>query len=140
MRPGEGRQGIFAPNSAWAALAGLLMLIAVIRMPSQRDTAEVLPLKLQENRFQVDINCASLAEFQNLPGIGKKLASRIVDHRSQLGTEPKKFHRLEDLLQVKGISKATLDRLRPHLSLGVNEAVSEMPAENVTELTSNVVP
>jgi len=42
-----------------------------------------------------------------LPGIGPVLARRIVEGRP--------YARVEDLLKVKGIGPATLERLRPYL-------------------------
>lgn len=56
----------------------------------------------------LDINVASAAQLETLPGIGPVLAQAIVTHRQENGP----FERLEDLLVVDGIGPATLDRLR----------------------------
>ena len=63
---------------------------------------------------RIDINRAGLAELELLPGIGPKKAEAIVQWRSEHG----RFARLEDLLEVKGIGRATLERLRPFASIG----------------------
>ncbi len=56
----------------------------------------------------IPINSASGAELERLPGIGPALAARILLHRSEKGP----FRRVEDLLEVRGIGPATLERLR----------------------------
>jgi competence protein ComEA len=60
-------------------------------------------------RSKVDPNRATLEDLQTLPGIGPVLAQRVMERRTAGGP----FRRLEDLLDVKGIGKKRLDRLRP---------------------------
>jgi competence ComEA-like helix-hairpin-helix protein len=59
----------------------------------------------------VDINRATVVDLQRLPSIGPKTAARIVDYRQQQGA----FAAPEDLLQVRGIGVATLDKMKPFL-------------------------
>jgi competence protein ComEA len=61
----------------------------------------------------VNINTASSAELERLPGIGPAKARAILELRARL----KRFARIEDLLRVKGIGRATFRKLRPHLVL-----------------------
>ncbi len=56
---------------------------------------------------KVNINTASLQQLQLLPGIGPKMAERIVAHRSQLG----RFTSVEQLLDVPGIGPKKLEKL-----------------------------
>lgn len=62
-------------------------------------------------RFEVDVNAADLPELTQLPGIGPKLAQRIVDSRESDGP----FIENDDLLRVRGIGRKTLDKLHPYL-------------------------
>jgi competence protein ComEA len=62
----------------------------------------------------VDLNRATAVELEALPGIGPALAERIVAWRTRNG----RFRTLEDLIEVRGIGPATLERLRPYLKLG----------------------
>ncbi len=62
---------------------------------------------------RVDVARASVAELMRLPSVGRKKAEAIAAARARAP-----FHRLEDLLAVKGISPAWLDRNRPHLTVG----------------------
>lgn len=56
----------------------------------------------------IDVNTASAAELEALPGIGEVLAQRIVDHRTEHGP----FSSVEDLLDVSGIGEAILEDIR----------------------------
>lgn len=61
----------------------------------------------------VDVNRAGAAELQRLPGIGPALAERIIAHRDSAGP----FRTAEDLLAVRGIGPATLERIRERVRL-----------------------
>ena len=65
----------------------------------------------REAARQVDLNHATASDLQGLPGIGPKLAQRVIDHRTARGP----FGKIEDLQQVKGIGRKKFDRLRPHV-------------------------
>lgn len=60
---------------------------------------------------RVDLNRATASDLEGLPGIGPKLAKRVIDHRVTKGP----FTKVEDLRQVKGIGRKKFDRLRPHV-------------------------
>ena len=57
---------------------------------------------------QININSASAAELEKLPGVGKVIAQRIVTHREQYGL----FRRAEHLMMVRGISDTKFRQLR----------------------------
>jgi len=61
----------------------------------------------------VFVNYASAEQLRRLPGVGVKRAEAIVALRGKMG----RFQRVEDLLRVKGIGRATLKKLRPLLRL-----------------------
>lgn len=60
----------------------------------------------------VNIQTASVEELTRLPGIGPSKAAAIVAFR-----ERTQFRRIEDLLRVRGIGRATFRRLRPMLTV-----------------------
>ena len=49
---------------------------------------------------RININTATPDELETLPGIGKALATRIIEHRERFG----RFRRPEHLIIVRGIS------------------------------------
>jgi competence protein ComEA len=59
----------------------------------------------------VNINTASGEQLQDLPGIGKVVAERIIAYRTENGS----FASAEDLLKVKGIGDATLQKIRSRI-------------------------
>jgi competence protein ComEA len=69
----------------------------------------------------VNINTASSAELERLPGIGPAKARAILELRARLT----RFARIEDLLRVKGIGRATFRKLRPYLALQGDTSLRE---------------
>lgn len=59
----------------------------------------------------VNLNTASLAELDSLPGVGPVLAQRILDWRTKNG----RFSTVDELAEVSGIGAAVLGRLRPRV-------------------------
>ncbi len=62
-------------------------------------------------RTPLDLNRATAAELETLPGIGPALSARIVAYRDSVGG----FRDVAELARVRGIGPATLERLRPLL-------------------------
>jgi len=50
---------------------------------------------------RINVNTASAKELEALPGIGKGLAERIIEHRQKYGP----FAKPEHLIMVRGISE-----------------------------------
>jgi competence ComEA-like helix-hairpin-helix protein len=65
---------------------------------------------------QVDINQGDTSEFIALPGIGSKLAARIILFREKLGG----FHSVEQVGEVYGLQDSTFQKIKPFLMLGSN--------------------
>ena len=61
----------------------------------------------------VNINTASAAELQLLPGIGARRATAIVAARQARGG----FGQAEDLVEVDGIGAVMLERMRAHVAV-----------------------
>ena len=61
----------------------------------------------------INLNTATIAQLETLPGIGPNTAKAIVDFRNHSGP----FQRVEDLLAIKGISKSKLEKLRPYVTV-----------------------
>ncbi len=63
---------------------------------------------------RMDINSASAEDLERLPGIGPALAGAIISYREAHGP----FATVEELLLVKGIGPATLERVRDLIVAG----------------------
>ena len=60
----------------------------------------IAPIANNQQPPRININIAPASELETLPGIGKALAARIVEHREKYGA----FRRVEHLIIVRGIS------------------------------------
>ncbi|MBQ26648.1 MAG: competence protein ComEA [Nitrospiraceae bacterium] len=61
----------------------------------------------------VNINTATVEELKPITGIGKVHAERIVEYREN----ERLFNAVDDLLNVKGIGKETLEKFREHVTV-----------------------
>jgi competence protein ComEA len=86
--------------------------LPALREEARRETAEIEQAKgvrkADENR-PIDLNTAPRDELMTLPGIAEKTANAIVQARP--------FRCIEDLDGVPGIGPATIERLRPFITV-----------------------
>jgi len=75
-----------------------------------------------------NVNTASSDTLCFLPGIGPKLAARLIAERETIGP----FRDLEDLQRVKGIGPKLAIRLREHVVFGVIGTQPETSAADTT--------
>ena len=68
-----------------------------------------LAVPKRSHKGLLDLNRATEEDFDALPGIGPRLAERILEYRKSAGA----FHSLDELRAVKGIGKKTFERIRP---------------------------
>jgi competence ComEA-like helix-hairpin-helix protein len=66
------------------------------------------PLSLTENIGKVNINKAGKELFIEIPGIGKKLAQRIIDYRREHGL----FKDIGELKNIKGINGYKYEKIK----------------------------
>jgi len=62
----------------------------------------------------VNINTATEAELDAVKGIGPGKARTIIEHRDKNGP----FKSVDDLANVKGFGKKSIEKLRPELTTG----------------------
>jgi len=61
----------------------------------------------------VNINTASAADLEGLPGIGPKTAARIVEYRQKNGP----FKKIEEVMNVRGVGEKNFLKLKPQLTV-----------------------
>jgi competence protein ComEA len=71
---------------------------------------------------KVNINTASVQQLTTLPGVGEKLAARIVDYRQKNGG----FKSASDLMNVQGVGEKNFARIQQYLTTG--DAPAAKPA------------
>ena len=77
------------------------------------DDADRLPTELLPGE-KLDLNTATAAQLQLLPGIGEKLSAAIVAWREEHGP----FQKVEELLRVPGIGEKRLAEIRDLVTAG----------------------
>jgi competence ComEA-like helix-hairpin-helix protein len=104
------------PSRFRALIATLLLVLSFAVAQAQKQP----PAK------PIDLNLANVKELQELPGVGPVTAQRIIDLREKSG----RFHRVEDLLAVRGISQKKLDALRPYVTVSAPPPPASPPQKN----------
>lgn len=104
-------------------LASLFIYVVIFAMPSCWPTKPIEVERSPERSrdLRIDLNRASWAELVQLPGVGPKLADRIIEDRKTKGP----FRNLDDLGRVRGIGPALLERIGPYLTWQPMEAKSK---------------
>ena len=67
---------------------------------------------------EVNINTATQSELESVRGLGPAKAQAIISYREANGS----FKKLDELDNVKGFGKASVDKLRGELSIGAGKA------------------
>jgi competence protein ComEA len=69
---------------------------------------------------KVNINTATAEQLTTLPGVGPKLAARIVEYRQKAGA----FKSVQELMNVRGLGEKNLKKIEQYLSAGDSAAKS----------------
>lgn len=88
----------------------------------------------------VDINSASAADLEQMPGIGPAPAEKILQMRKSYGA----FKSVDDLLAIRGIGRKRLDKMRKYLTVGKAKGwatkSNAAPATKAPATKSNAIP
>lgn len=88
----------------------LLICVFLLACNYENNTKQILSTEnqIQISESAVNINTASAAELEKLPGIGAKTAQEIIAHREKFG----RFRKPEHLLLVDKISEKRFREMR----------------------------
>ncbi|HXH06703.1 MAG TPA: helix-hairpin-helix domain-containing protein [Vicinamibacterales bacterium] len=71
----------------------------------------------------VNLNTATSAELQSLPGIGPRTAERIIEYRQKNGG----FKKIEELMNIRGVGEKTFLRLKDRITVGARPERAPSP-------------
>ena len=100
------------------AFASFIALQSPIATAMQSTAAAKPPAKAAAPHGPVNINTASAADLDALPGIGAKTAALIVEYRQKNGP----FKKIEDLMNVRGVGEKNFLKLKPQITVGPAKA------------------
>ncbi len=95
------------------SLLALLACLAAHPFAQQAEPAAKAEGRSTKPALVVNVNTASAAELEQLPGVGPRVAARIVDYRTKKGP----FRKLEELMNVQGIGEKSFLKLRTQLTI-----------------------
>src|SRR5262245_31413130 len=112
--PPDPEPPLFPPRVQAALLVlGLIALLLAGYRSWQLSAWANRPLELLPS-YPVDLNRATVAELELLPGVGKVLAERIAVYRE----EHNGFHDVAELREIRGIGPVLFENLRGRVFIG----------------------
>jgi competence protein ComEA len=103
-------------------LVGVLMVLA-LALPgaqAQEKTAEKAKPAASASS-PINLNTATVAQLETLPGIGSRTAQLIVEHRQKSGG----FKKIEELMNIKGIGEKSFLKIKPLVTVGDKAGAEE---------------
>jgi len=102
------------PNKFYERVKNYIFIAPTPNNYQQNNAGKTLYTKFEKKPLVVNVNEADTSAFIALPGIGNKLASRIVNFRDKLGG----FYSVEQVGETYGLPDSTFQKIKGSLQLG----------------------
>jgi competence protein ComEA len=91
----------------------LILGVGIAAHAEQRASAQKASTAKPSASGPLNLNTATVAQLEALPGIGKSVAERILEYREKSGG----FKKVEDLMNVRGIGEKSFLKLKPLITV-----------------------
>jgi competence protein ComEA len=96
-------------------------LVITLGVAAQTQGAQDTPRSVTASASTpLNLNAATVAQLEALPGIGRATAERIVEYRQKNGS----FKKAEDLMNVRGIGEKNFLKLKPLVTVAAARTVA----------------
>ena len=94
----------------WLGIVAIVICHAAY--PSFASAHPVANHNVEKSSFMVNLNSATTAELQSLPGIGRQKALAIIAYRKK-----RRFRNTAEVIRIRGIGRKTFRKLRSRLTV-----------------------
>ena len=96
-----------------AAILGIAVSAAVVSAQNKATAPKAAATLTATATAPVNLNTATVEQLATIPGVGPKMAERIIDYRQKNGG----FKKVEDLMNVSGVGEKSFLKMKPLITV-----------------------
>jgi comEA protein len=96
-----------------AAILGIAVSAATASAQSKATTPKAAATATATATAPVNLNTATAEQLATIPGVGPRMAERIIDYRQKNGG----FKKVEDLMNVSGVGEKSFLKMKPLITV-----------------------
>jgi competence protein ComEA len=96
-----------------AAIFGIAVSAVAVSAQNKGTTPKAAAAVTATATAPVNLNTATAEQLATIPGVGPKMAERIIDYRQKNGG----FKKVEDLMNVSGVGEKSFLKMKPLITV-----------------------